>query len=167
MSEMHWDKWIENKCPQEKNWMVFNSCLKENTFDFKDLVLNQSHPAQHHIQFHKIHGIVHILSLHNDSIHQVKDIDKDPPYLLGLNKKIKYRLELRDPTFLYLSPNPLAFPRTTFNLHKNSSHQLLYLQVFFGSNRSPRSQDVVRQCMHASKIYKYGKITCLVLFKGS
>ena len=129
MFELTWEQWIEKKCPHEKNWMELNSCLKENTLDFKDIVLYQSHPAEHYIQVTKRHGIVHILSLKNDSIHQIKDIDTDPEFTISLNKSFKYTLELKDPTFLLISPNPLSFPTTRINLHKSSSHQLRYLQV--------------------------------------
>ena len=133
-SDMTWNtlrKWAEKNCPHEKNWMEINSCLKENTLDIKDIVLFQSHPAEHHIQINKKFGIVHILSLNNDSIHQIKDIDEDSHYTISLNKTLKYSLELKDPTLLFLSPNPLSFPTTRINLHKSSSHQLRYLQVCF------------------------------------
>lgn len=134
LEEGTWDilkKWVSKKCPHEKNWKNINSCLKENTLDFKDIVLFQSYPAEHHIQINKNLGIVHFLSLSNHSIHQVKDIDEDLHYTISLNKTLKYSLELKDPTFLFMSPNPLSFPTTRINLYKSSSHQLRYLQVCF------------------------------------
>ena len=147
MSEMHWKEWIKNKCPQEKNWMEFNDCLKENTLDFQDLVLNQSHPADHHIQIQMFHGVQHILSLYNDSIFaEGKKEAEGRLYEIVLNKTIKYTLELKDPTFLYYSPNPLAFPTTRIYLSKNSSHQMLYLQVLKKLERRHRNHYVFFLC---------------------
>ena len=107
-----------------------NSCLKENTLKFQDIVKYQSHPAEHEIKIHGILGVTHVLSLSNNSIQQVKDFYEETHYEICLNKDLKYKIEIKDPAFSFLSPNPLAFPATRIKLQKNSSHQLIYLQVY-------------------------------------
>ena len=129
MSQSHWEKWINLTCPQEKNWSEMNSCLKESTLDFQDIVKYQSHPAEHKIKIHYYLGIAHILSLSNNSIQHVEDYDVENHYEICLNKALKYKIEIKDPSFSFLSPNPLAFPATRIKLQENSSDQFIYLQV--------------------------------------
>ena len=129
MSQIPWEEWVKNKCPHEQHWKEFNRCLLENTMDFQELVKNQSHPAEHGIKLNRNNGVVHILNLNKSSIRQIKDIDEDAFYTLGLNPNLKFTLELKDPTFLFLSPNPLTFPATRLFIQKNSSHRIIYLKV--------------------------------------
>ena len=125
MNDLGLIKWIETNCDKRGLSEDIEACLEEKGGQsFKDLISNSQNVNYSQVDVQSLNGVVHYVTLKKNTIPV-----NFPYFILPLEPKYQYQILFIDPTFKFLSPNPLAVRKTALKLTERSTSTLIYFQV--------------------------------------
>ena len=130
MTELGLKQWVDTYCDKKESAEDIKTCIDEKgNQSFHDIVMSQSHNISHHkAEVQSLNGVVQFLTLNDNSIPY-----RFPYFLLSLKPEFQYTILFIDPSFQFLSPNPLAVKKTALRLPRRANSVLIYFQVFVSS----------------------------------
>ena len=124
-------KWVEKHCGKIKLSEELKACLDDKgNLSFEDIVHDKSQNVSHKAEVHNINGVVQFLTLKQNSVpFELHLYNHNLQFWISLNPKLQYIILFIDPTFKFLTPNPLAVKKTTLRLNEMSDEMIIYFKV--------------------------------------